>query len=282
MCTVTLLKRDDNIIVTMSRDEHLLRLESGLKTIKNEHQLAFPQDKLSGGTWMGVNEHGTIMCLLNRYQDSRKADSKTETVSRGKIIPEALSLLSNEDILKYLQTLKLFQYEPFDLVIVSQKSAYLFSWNGCRSRLRDLSSENSFMITSSSISLEDVISYRRGQFENWLAKIDSSNAHSKTVFLNDLAESILNEFHLAQQPDNKSWSVLMSRLETEHQTHTKSITQAILKKSNLEKESLQKSQLKMDYYDQKNLNLLKQDNKIHRLNRESILFDILEEKSNPS
>jgi hypothetical protein len=232
----------------MNRDEHLSRSEAGLISTYSDtnikHKIAFPQDQRSGGTWIGVNEFGIVLCLLNRYQDSIRHSSKSaidnsEKLSRGTIIPKALKYKSVKTILDYLQSLNLFQFEAFDLLIISLQATYQFSWNGKAVVLHDVSEQHKFMITSSSINIEQVTHYRRQQFECWLEH------RSEVGSAENLASSVLGKFHLSQQSENKSYSVLMSRLDTPHQTHTKSITQIAIDQT---KHSY--SELNINYFNQ--------------------------------
>ncbi len=72
MCTVTVNQDDAGFLVTMNRDEARSR---GSEVSPKHHQPAntpdwlAPLDSDTGGTWMGVNEFGTVDFLT--FMDGR-------------------------------------------------------------------------------------------------------------------------------------------------------------------------------------------------------------------
>jgi uncharacterized protein with NRDE domain len=87
MCTLTLLRASDRCLITMNRDDLIARPESPPKLdgAHGAHMIA-PLDLKAGGTWIGLNRHGLVACLLNRYDQAAPSDG----LSRGVIVPEAL------------------------------------------------------------------------------------------------------------------------------------------------------------------------------------------------
>lgn len=77
------------------------------------------------------------------------------------------------------------------------------------------------MFTSSSVNAESTAALRRYLFQAWLA-----GKRKEAV----TAEMILEELHLRQEPEDTSSSILMSR----ELTHTKSISQVLVKPGCLE------------------------------------------------
>ena len=200
----------------MNRDERRERDESGfLKTIHSIHgaTTVFPIDLESNGSWFGVNDSGVVLGLLNRYQDPLKKNA----VSRGKIIPKALSFGGIQKVSDFLGNLTVKNYNPFDVVLFSTENCYRYNWNGTDFNITLFNLEQNFFITSSSIDMDEVLTTRKQKFNDWTTK-------SKVKIRS--ANDILQEFH-TKQTHNKSHSVLMAR----EKSHTKSICQAIISNS---------------------------------------------------
>ncbi len=202
MCTVTLLTNSDGYTLMMNRDELRSRAEGMLYSgQRNGVEASFPIDAAAGGTWIGVNHHGVSLALLNRYQ----APTTSDSVSRGKIIAEALFAGGMTEVFSYLKNLDVDCYNPFDLLLVDRHSVYQFGWD--RINYTQVSHEFStpLMLTSSSERLESVCEYRRARFHHCLEQGEST--------------ADMDRFHLQQEVDCASDAVFMSRAKV----HTKSI-----------------------------------------------------------
>lgn len=212
MCTVTVLKNHNGLLLTMNRDESRLRDEAGLHLIPNINNASpcYPKASSDGGTWIGCNRSGLIMCLLNRYGDA----SQTDATSRGEIIPFILQHHSFCNADTALFELNHSIYNPFDILLMNKNSAKRYTWNGRIFSDQTINIENGYMISSSSVNMSKTLRYRHSLFELW-------KAQHCDVHTTDLAPLILRNFHLRQEPTDLSSSVLMAR----QKTHTKSITQ---------------------------------------------------------
>ena len=220
MCTLSIFYKSNNLIITMNRDEY--RNRSEVNTIKHTTsqsiQTYYPVDKLSGGTWFGYNNQGSVLAILNRYHE---ANVKNPT-SRGIIIPQLLKQPSFTKAYENLKELLLNNtFNPFDLIYADIFETHKLSWNGEKLIKIQLCHNNAFMLTSSSINKDDVLTKRYQYFKKF--NENHLNPH-KCQF------NILNKLHLQQDTDDKSSSILMSRSET----HSKSICQLILSKNKLE------------------------------------------------
>ncbi len=235
MCTLSIFNNKDEIIVTMNRDEHRQREEENRLILNHKNsskiKIVYPVDKLAGGSWFGGNEHGVVLALLNRYQDSVSENKAT----RGEIIPLLLGCEDITHILSQLDTLNTRRYNPFDLIIVTSNSSYCFSWNGESTQLTALDLEKPYFISSSSVDREAVLSWRQ-RFFSRLIKEKYPDKIS--------AVQILKNIHLQQLKTDKSKSIFMSR---DH-SHTKSICQA----------RISRTDLNFIYYPQKSLKKLRQ------------------------
>lgn len=203
MCTLSLLRSNGELCITMNRDEVRERNEAGLySAVYKGIEYCYPVDARSGGTWAGINSEGVNLCLLNRYQTPTISDAQ----SRGGIIPKALQHGSFKAILTYMRSLDTAVYNGFDCVVSDLQHSVQFSWDRQHYSELALASDTAIMLTSSSVRLDEISAYRKQLFELWLNK-----QHANTD---------ISAFHLQQAENQASEAVFMSR----EPTHTKSIT----------------------------------------------------------
>lgn len=187
----------------MNRDE--VRGRDETNEIYQNEGIYYPVDKTAGGTWFGFNQDGTVMALLNRYQDKQ-----IDTVnSRGLVIP---ALLKSQNISVDLDKLLEKDFNPFDLIIINHIQIIHCCWNG--KELSISTKSYPFFISSSSIDSQRVLNYRSRKFFDF----DAASGRN-----------ILTDLHLFQDINNTSASIYMSR----DITHTKSISQLCLKSESL-------------------------------------------------
>ncbi len=218
MCTLSVIKNEVGLIMTMNRDEHRLRHESeklSAVQLRDGCKVVFPTDLKSGGSWFGFNQRGVVLALLNRYQDPLKMD----VISRGEIIPKALSQGISDNVFDFCGSLAVESYNPFDLIMISTGNCYQFKWTGNDYKIVPITINPSYFKTSSSVEMNSTLSWRSQFFEKWM-KNNKNTINS---------ESILKNIHLEQAVENKSRSIFMSR---EH-SHSKSVCQVLLTNSNL-------------------------------------------------
>ena len=89
MCTVTFIARRSGYALGMNRDEKLTRVRARPAA---RHRLGdggalFPSEP-NGGTWVGVNDSGATLALINWYSVAARVVGKT--VSRGETVRSAL------------------------------------------------------------------------------------------------------------------------------------------------------------------------------------------------
>lgn len=172
MCTVTLYRAPSTLLVTMNRDEALMRGPERPPQRHPEDGVLWvaPHDSDRGGTWMGVNQYGVAACLLNAYRpdEDLRPDPNNPFPSRGEIIPNLLPLGSGADIHRFLQQeFEPSRYPSFTLLVGSLDSARCYEWfrdDGWK--IRELS-EPWHMQTSSGWDTTDVTAWRSGRFKAW-------------------------------------------------------------------------------------------------------------------
>lgn len=142
MCTVTLIPtRDNSFILTSNRDEAINR-----KTLTPEFYLIdktsmlFPKDALAGGTWIGMSDKDTMICLLNGGFENHKR-LPSYKISRGVVVKD---LLAAGNLERAMKTYDCEGIEPFTIVAVSWQEKLSFFemvWDGESSHIRKLKKE---------------------------------------------------------------------------------------------------------------------------------------------
>jgi hypothetical protein len=122
MCTVTIVPRVDGFRVACNRDERDSRppaLGPGRYRVECRTGV-FPTDPQSGGTWIGANDAGLVLALLNRTETPVAVPTVEQHSrdSRGLVIPSLLGLGTLRAALRSVQTINPVLFEPFRLVMV--------------------------------------------------------------------------------------------------------------------------------------------------------------------
>jgi len=216
MCTVTIHRDAETLVVTMNRDEARTRApESPPKIFALEdfaEEWMAPIDGDAGGTWIGVNAHGVVGCLLNAYRPGQvlALPETPSAFSRGTIVPAVLAQGDGEQVRKWItQDFDPSPYESFQLVVVWLGGGARCVWSGSED-LDCLSCQDEWTLVSSSLWKPDaVLAWRREAFEQWRIAGSEKRGHLPT-------------FHLLQAEGKEEWSPLMDR----EWSCTRSITQA--------------------------------------------------------
>lgn len=158
MCTVTIVPRDDGgFRLVCNRDERRTRPEAlGPRLHRlNRHMAVFPTDPFGGGTWIGVNDAGLAMTILNRNvptdADGQLTSSGRAPCSRGVIIPALLEYSTLDEALEAAGTFAPARFEPFRLLIIQDARVGVITNDG-RSLSFDVSRMSQpLLFTSSSL-----------------------------------------------------------------------------------------------------------------------------------
>ena len=197
MCTVTWLRNANGYSLFCNRDERATRRPARgpkLSELRGVNYVA-PVDGDHGGSWIGVNEFGLSLCLLNRYGDIQV--NEKDYVSRGLLLLVLMDCQDVETLRGRLSEFDLTRFRPFTLLGVAIESpSILFQWTGLRfSVVAD--AETFVPLTSSSAREPGIAIERARQFE--LLKADG------------LTDSSLEEFHRSHLPERGAFSVCMHR-----------------------------------------------------------------------
>lgn len=128
MCTVTIVPKADSsdaFRMACSRDEQHGRAPA-LPPQRRDHagvQALLPIDPASDGTWVGVNEHGLALTLLN-YNLPEPPVGRDR--SRGQVIPRLLNAQSVDAVVQGLEAIERERMMPFRLVACDGDSLMLW------------------------------------------------------------------------------------------------------------------------------------------------------------
>jgi len=204
MCTLSILRDAKNLTVTMNRDDAAARTETPPSLWPAaKSAFAAPRDMQAGGTWIGVNGHGLVACLLNRYDVAPPGRS-----SRGAIVVAAMEATSVENGHAILAELDHQLYAPFTCVLIDRMGASRLDWTGAAASRTDLDPIGETMLTSSSWRFDDVSAMRADLFHT-LRETESD------------AIARIAAFHTRRDSANDAWAPMMQRPHSE----TKSVTQ---------------------------------------------------------
>jgi hypothetical protein len=131
MCTVSLIPISQGFYLGMNRDELLTRPKGcPPKTVTISGTSALYPGEPEGGTWVGINEHGLCLALINWHAVPQQAIE--ERVTRGIVIPELLQFRLLEDIRHDLAEMPLRDMPPFRLIAIALGERRLteLCWDG--------------------------------------------------------------------------------------------------------------------------------------------------------
>lgn len=124
MCTVVLATRQRRglpLALAMNRDEKLDRPAAPPERREGPVPYVAPRDLTAGGTWLGVNAHGVVAAITNRF--GRKPDPSRR--SRGLLVTDALAFVSATSAARALVGVDPQDYNGFHLVLADKKAAYV-------------------------------------------------------------------------------------------------------------------------------------------------------------
>jgi hypothetical protein len=125
MCTIIIARYPDTawpLILGANRDE--MQTRPWLPPARHwpdRPEVVAGMDELSGGSWMGLNDHGLVAAVLNRRGTLGPAKGKR---SRGELVLEALDHAEADAAADALSALNPLAYRGFNLVVADAVSAY--------------------------------------------------------------------------------------------------------------------------------------------------------------
>ena len=199
MCTVSWVHTTNGYELFCNRDERRTRPPAWTPRLRERHGVRFiaPIDGESGGTWIGVNQFGLTLALLNRY-DVPAGPAGEEYLSRGWLLLELLDSRTPQQVQERLQARRLTAFQPFTLAAVAlAEIARLFQWDGRQLMVED-NAETQLPLTSSSYATAQVMAERRAQFAELPCHVDDRSI-------------ALANYHQSHAPAPGALSVCMHR-----------------------------------------------------------------------
>jgi uncharacterized protein with NRDE domain len=204
MCTVSWVHQEDGYQLFSNRDEKHTRKLALAPSLRERRQVQFlsPIDGDQGGSWIGVNQFGLSLCLLNLYQEEgRFTDSRMNYTSRGLFLIDLLDCPSRADARIRIEQMNLQRYRPFTLAVLEpERPALLMHWTG-RRRLILNDGEPEMPLLSSSYDSPGVFSSRRQAFNSLLAASGR------------VSPEMLHLFHASHFPSASAYSPCMHRAD---------------------------------------------------------------------
>jgi hypothetical protein len=125
MCTVVLLLRPGHewpVLIGANRDELGGRpWDPPARHWPDRPEAVAGRDRLAGGSWLGINDHGVVAAVLNRRGTLGPDPDKR---SRGELVLEALDHADAVAAAQALGDLAPESYRGFHLVIADNRDAY--------------------------------------------------------------------------------------------------------------------------------------------------------------
>jgi Transport and Golgi organisation 2 len=167
MCTVTIVPLGNGFRLCCNRDERRNRPTAAPPMVQSlgQRQAIFPIDPTSQGTWVGVNDAGLTMALLNRTADQMNLLDETPEVSRGRIIPALLTCGSADEALEHCARLDAARFDRFRLLIMQGTTAIVVT-SDTRAFLHDVVSVSQPVMWTSSSLGDDVVEGPRRELFN--------------------------------------------------------------------------------------------------------------------
>ena len=204
MCTVTWWRTSGGYEIFFNRDERRTRKPARAPSVHTLHTTRYvaPEDGDAGGSWIGANEYGLSLCLLNHYSASA-ADAAPGRISRGLLLTSLMDAASVADVSQRLKHVALADYSPFFLVAIDAASpATVHAWDG-RSMVSYEVPDDQIPITTSSFDTDNVVAQRRDRFAAMLRQHGRIDA------------DLLRMFHTSREARGDAYSVFMRRDDAE-------------------------------------------------------------------
>ncbi len=130
MCSVSFLPHARGFYVAMNRDESLQRPAANPPArFTRVGRVALYPTEPTGGSWVGVNDAGLTLALINWYAIPR--ESGIGRVSRGVVVPSLLAATSVEEARAAIAALPKQDMAPFRLLIFAphERKTFEFRWD---------------------------------------------------------------------------------------------------------------------------------------------------------
>ncbi|MCZ6634785.1 MAG: NRDE family protein [bacterium] len=192
MCTMSWVFDTDGYDLFFNRDELVTRKTAYPPEIRSETGVRYivPIDADAGGTWMGVNQFGTTVALMNSYG---QAVQDGPFVSRGLLVLSLLDCSGQGVVVERLAQMRLTDYRPFTIAVFEPgRNVAICRWDGRTSQFQE---DVAPPLMSSSFRESAVADHRVALFEA----------------LKEVNPTSLRAYHSGHIPEAGAYSVCMHR-----------------------------------------------------------------------
>ncbi|MCC7013237.1 MAG: NRDE family protein [Planctomycetes bacterium] len=209
MCTLTWVRHGTGFELFFNRDEQRTRAKAKAPFVHERagRRWIAPTDTAGGGTWIGVNEFGLAVALLNGFLRGDQGERPWTT--RGELVESVLDAKNVREVEVRLRKRHLERFRSFTLVAVEPAApALVASWDGQELAL-DQRFDGHPPICSSSLDPNGATRARRELFSELQARhggIDSG---------------LLELFHRSHGPERGALSPCMHRDDAATQSFTR-------------------------------------------------------------
>lgn len=205
MCTLSWCRDVEGWQVFFNRDENRTRRpgEPPRLDVVEGVQILAPRDGDAGGAWIGANEYGLGLALLNRYEDRHPDGDEGAFRSRGRVVLELLDSRSGDEVRGRLEGGDLTDVQPFTLVAFDSNPEPLAAeWTGRTLRFERMD-DDAQPLSSSGYDDARAKTERRMSFTGRVAQGHGLGRDAATHL----------EFHRSHEPEQGPYSVCMHREE---------------------------------------------------------------------
>jgi hypothetical protein len=158
-----------------------------------------PVDPVGGGTWIGANDLGLVITVLNRTDDPRAVRRRDQCRSRGLLIPSLLEHAALARVLDAVGDMDVSGFEPFRLVAIQHGELASVASDGRSTAIDRVPLRHPLVFASSSLGDRLVEGPRRQLFERMVLRAHDSWLEGQS------------RFHWHQWPNWPELSVRMER-----------------------------------------------------------------------
>lgn len=201
MCTASWAHQENGYTLFFNRDELRTRKIARPPEVRSIRGVRFiaPIDTDAHGSWIGVNEFGISICLLNYYHSNFQRDPEKNYTSRGRLLLSLMKSVNQSAVVDRLTETRLTDFPPFIVAVLEPgKPVMTFTWPGTPEDLW-INPSADCPLSSSSFDSVNVIGGRK---ELYAAQFPENHPA-------DLQR--MQAFHKSHAPEASAYSVCMHR-----------------------------------------------------------------------
>ena len=166
MCTVVFIPANDSYFFASLRDENPERTAATIPAILTNSKVKYlsPADAVAGGTWVGVNELGVVIILLNGGFENHQRKNYYRK-SRGLIVNDLLKTKMPVDA---WDEMDMEDIEPYTLIVWNGRKLFQLIWDGATKHQVTLASNTPHIWSSATLYNTTAAAYRKNLFQKWI------------------------------------------------------------------------------------------------------------------